>query len=53
MQVGNAVPVALGTAVGQMLGAPRSEEEGASFESMLNQATTKLRSAARNKRERR
>jgi DNA (cytosine-5)-methyltransferase 1 len=50
MQVGNAVPLALGMAVGQMLGGPRPEAEGASFESMLNQATTKLRNAARNKR---
>jgi DNA (cytosine-5)-methyltransferase 1 len=53
MQVGNAVPVALGTAVGQVLDGSRSEAEGASFESMLSQATTKLRSAARNKRGRR
>jgi hypothetical protein len=53
-QVGNAVPVHLGIAIGRtLLGATASDGSGLShdhFEGALDQAIKRLRSAARNKR---
>ena len=55
LQIGNAVPVALGRALAESIhraDKPDGEEPDADFDTMLNDAVARLRAAARNKRRR-
>lgn len=56
LQIGNAVPIALGAAIGASLDRPdggNQEHPNTDFETMLSDAVARLRASARNKRRRR